>query len=85
MDNFASVDTPGDPGAVKVVELSGMKPESADSVTVRNVNNTYADCANSKGLPLEMSTGVRQLFNNGQKFANIVTERPHKYKYLDIA
>ena len=35
MDNFASLDTPGDPGGVKVVELSGMKPKSADSVTVK--------------------------------------------------
>ena len=35
MDNFASLDTPGDPRRVKVVELSGMKPKSADSVTVR--------------------------------------------------
>ena len=34
MDNFASLDTPGDPGGVYVVELSGMKPNSADSVTV---------------------------------------------------
>ena len=34
MDNFASLDTPGDPRGVKVVELSGMKPKSADSVTV---------------------------------------------------
>ena len=34
MDNFASLDTPEDPGGVKVVELSGMKPKSADSVTV---------------------------------------------------
>ena len=34
MDNFASLDTFGDPGGVKVVELSGMKPKSADSVTV---------------------------------------------------
>ena len=34
MDNFASLDTPGDPGGIKVVELSGMKPKSADSVTV---------------------------------------------------
>ena len=34
VDNFASLDTPGDPRGVKVVELSGMKPKSADSVTV---------------------------------------------------
>ena len=34
MDNFASLDTPGDPKGVKVVEISGMKPKSADSVTV---------------------------------------------------
>ena len=55
-----------------------MKPESADSVTVRNVNSTYADCANSKGLPLEMSTWIRLVVNNGQNFVNVVTERPHK-------
>jgi hypothetical protein len=34
VDNFASLDPPGDPGGVKVVELSGMKAKSADSVTV---------------------------------------------------
>ena len=38
MDNFASLDTPGDPGGVKVVELSGMEPKSADSVTVNCSN-----------------------------------------------
>ena len=45
MDNFASLDTPGDPGGVKVVELSGMKPKSADLVTVMpaalRINVTY--------------------------------------------
>ena len=34
VDNFASLDTHGDPGGVKVVELSGMKPKSANPVTV---------------------------------------------------
>ena len=35
VDNFASLDTPVDPEGVKVVELSEMKPKSADPVTVQ--------------------------------------------------
>ena len=37
MDNFASLDAPGDPGGVIVVELSEMKPKSADWFTVIKV------------------------------------------------
>ena len=42
VDNFESLDTPGDPGDVKVVELSGIKPKSADSVTV--IYNVVIQC-----------------------------------------
>ena len=40
VDNFASLDTPGDPGGVKVVELSGIKPKSAYSVIMEGAELT---------------------------------------------
>ena len=65
MDNFASLDTPGDPGGVKVVELSGMKPKSADSVTV--VHDTAEQGTNAIGqLALNSGMQTYQILSNDE-------------------
>ena len=62
MDNFASLDTPGDPGGVKVVELSGMKPKSADPVTVNMQSNSLTNL---------VSKDIRHLGQVGAEYKKI--------------